>query len=66
MDRILTRKAGQICQASLIKMPRFYEYHNYGPGVAYNESRRELSDEEAKNYTVQRVLKGWKPKDNQE
>ncbi|MDM5197442.1 pectinesterase family protein [Fictibacillus enclensis] len=31
------------------KDARFYEYHNYGPGVAYNESRRQLSDEEGKN-----------------
>lgn len=42
---------------------RFYEYQNYGPGAVINESRRQLTDEEAKEYTIENVLKGWNPKE---
>ncbi|XEC96645.1 pectate lyase [Paenibacillus tarimensis] len=42
------------------KDARFYEYNNSGPGVAINESRTQLSDEEAAQYTVENVL-GWSP-----
>nr|BAB90989.1 pectate lyase P358 [Bacillus sp. P-358] len=40
---------------------RLFEYKNFGPGAAINESRRQLTDEEATNWTVQNVLKGWDP-----
>ncbi|MCS0543561.1 pectinesterase family protein, partial [Aeromonas veronii] len=40
---------------------RLFEYKNYGPGAAINESRRQLTDEEAANWTVQNVLDGWDP-----
>ncbi|MGM7722723.1 pectate lyase [Metabacillus sp. Hm71] len=42
------------------KDARFYEYQNTGPGV--NLDRPQLTDEEAKEYTVENVLKGWNPK----
>ncbi|WP_231507710.1 pectinesterase family protein [Bacillus sp. UNC41MFS5] len=45
------------------KDARFYEYQNYGPGAVINEDRRQLSDEEAKWYTIENVLKGWNPKE---
>ena len=45
------------------KDARFYEYKNYGPGAVINEDRRQLSDEEAKRYTIENVLKGWNPKE---
>ncbi|KAB8127934.1 pectate lyase [Gracilibacillus oryzae] len=38
---------------------RLYEYNNYGPGAVVNESRRQLTDEEAAQWTVANVLKGW-------
>ncbi|MGP4038471.1 pectate lyase [Gracilibacillus sp. D59] len=40
---------------------RLYEYKNKGPGAVINESRRQLTDEEAADWTVQNVLKGWDP-----
>ncbi|SFL43446.1 pectate lyase, PelA/Pel-15E family [Gracilibacillus orientalis] len=40
---------------------RLYEYKNEGPGAVINESRRQLTDEEAADWTVQNVLKGWDP-----
>ncbi|WP_318153000.1 pectinesterase family protein [Metabacillus arenae] len=42
------------------KDARFFEYQNEGPGV--NLSRPQLSDDEAKQFTVENVLKGWNPK----
>ncbi|MBO1510660.1 pectate lyase [Metabacillus bambusae] len=42
------------------KDARFYEYQNEGPGA--NPSRPQLTDEEAKLYTIENVLKGWDPK----
>ncbi|MEH7304610.1 pectinesterase family protein [Neobacillus drentensis] len=45
------------------KDARFYEYKNYGPGAVINEDRRQLSDEEATQYTIENVLKGWNPKE---
>lgn len=41
---------------------RFYEYKNFGPGAAINDTRRQLTDEEAEQYTIENVLKGWNPK----
>ncbi len=45
------------------KDARFNEYKNYGPGAVINEDRRQLSDEEAKLYNIENVLKGWDPKE---
>lgn len=42
---------------------RFFEYQNYGPGAVANESRRQLTEEEAQVYTIENVLKGWNPKE---
>lgn len=39
---------------------RFFEYQNEGPGA--NLSRPQLTDEEAKLYTIENVLNGWNPK----
>lgn len=41
---------------------RLYEYRSTGPGAIRSPSRRVLTDAEARNYTVERVLNGWKPK----
>ncbi|MFC4403033.1 pectate lyase [Gracilibacillus xinjiangensis] len=38
---------------------RLYEYKNYGPGAVINDSRRQLTDAEAANWTVENVLNGW-------
>jgi PelA/Pel-15E family pectate lyase len=40
---------------------RLFEYKNYGPGAVINESRRQLTDEEAAEWTIKNVLKGWDP-----
>lgn len=40
---------------------QLYEYNNEGPGTAINESRRQLTEEEAAEYTVKNVLGGWDP-----
>ncbi len=40
---------------------RLYEYKNEGPGAVVNEHRRQLTDEEAAEWTVVNVLKGWDP-----
>lgn len=41
---------------------RFYEYKNEGPGAVVNEMRRQLTDEQAKEWTIENVLNGWNPK----
>lgn len=40
---------------------RFYEYNNSGPGVEINEHRRQLTAEQAQEYTIANVLGGWNP-----
>ncbi|MFA9559566.1 pectate lyase [Evansella sp. AB-rgal1] len=40
---------------------RLFEYENYGPGAVVNDARRQLTDEEAAQWTVANVLKGWNP-----
>ena len=42
---------------------RMFEYRSKGPGAATSPSatRRILTDDEAKVYTIDSVLKGWKP-----
>lgn len=42
----------------LSRNARLYEYENYGPGVTEHERRKILSEEEAAEYTKERVL-GW-------
>ena len=47
------------------KTTRYAEYRNYGPGaqVATRVSwAKQLSDEEVKLFTLENVMKGWKPK----
>jgi len=41
---------------------RFLEYGSRGPGAVAGPGRRTLSQEQAREYTVERVLGGWQPK----
>lgn len=41
---------------------RLYEYKNTGKGAILGGNRRQLTDEEAKEYTVEKFLGEWKPK----
>lgn len=43
------------------KDARLNEYNNYGPGASVNKDRPQLSDEQAAEWTVKNVLKGWDP-----
>ncbi|WP_308363997.1 MULTISPECIES: pectinesterase family protein [unclassified Microbulbifer] len=38
---------------------RFYEYQSRGPGAAVNAKRRQLSDEQAVEYTREKILGDW-------
>lgn len=38
---------------------RMFEYRSTGPGAA--RTRRVLTDDEAKSYTIEKVLSGWRP-----
>ena len=40
---------------------RFVEYDSSGPGAQINSSRKQLSTDEARNYTVEKLLLGWNP-----
>ncbi len=40
---------------------RFFEYRSSGPGAYKNASRRQLSETEVREYTIEKVLNGWKP-----
>lgn len=40
---------------------RFFEYKNKGPGAVVNNQRRQLTDDELKNYTREKILGDWKP-----
>ena len=40
---------------------RFFEFKNSGPGAAINSKRRQLKDDEAKNYTRENILGDWQP-----
>jgi pectinesterase len=40
---------------------RFFEYNSRGPGAAANNSRRQLRNEEVKNYTHEKILGNWQP-----
>ena len=41
---------------------RFFEYNNTGKGAVVNESRQQLTANEAALWTIETVLKGWNPK----
>ncbi|MBT0569036.1 hypothetical protein KIK84_01730 [Curvibacter sp. CHRR-16] len=38
---------------------RFWEYKNTGPGAVVNDKRRQLSDNQATDYSQDKVLAGW-------
>lgn len=40
---------------------RFFEFKSSGSGAVINHKRRQLSDEEGKNYTRERILGDWLP-----
>ncbi|MEH2922343.1 pectinesterase PemA [Samsonia erythrinae] len=40
---------------------RFFEYQSSGAGAEKNDLRRQLSDEQAAEYTAEKVLAGWVP-----
>jgi len=40
---------------------RFFEYKSSGPGAKINDKRRQLTDAQAAEYTVAKVLRGWQP-----
>ncbi|HEX6558585.1 MAG TPA: hypothetical protein VF021_03965, partial [Longimicrobiales bacterium] len=40
---------------------RFFEYGSAGPGAGASPTRRVLSAQQAKNYSIAKVLDGWKP-----
>jgi len=40
---------------------RFFEYNSKGPGAVVNGKRRQLSAEEVKNYSREKILGDWKP-----
>lgn len=50
---------------SKAELARFFEYKNTGPGAIVNEQRKQLTDEEAKEYTFENIYKNridtWDP-----
>lgn len=40
---------------------RFFEFNSSGPGAAITALRRQLSEDEMKNYTIERILGDWRP-----
>lgn len=40
---------------------RFFEYNSSGLGAVINSSRRQLKNEEARNYTPEKILGSWQP-----
>lgn len=40
---------------------RFFEFNSSGSGAVINQQRRQLTDEEAKNYTREKILGDWLP-----
>ncbi len=40
---------------------RFFEFASRGPGASTNDARRSLSEEVARNFTIDHVLSGWNP-----
>jgi pectinesterase len=39
---------------------RFFEYNSSGPGAVVNSKRRQLSDDDVKNYTREKILVDWR------
>ncbi|HCS64244.1 MAG TPA: pectin esterase [Cellvibrio sp.] len=39
---------------------RFFEFNSSGPGAVVNGNRRQLGDEEVKNYTHEKILGDWR------
>ena len=40
---------------------RFFEFNSHGPGVTINHKRRQLTNEEAKRYSRDKILGDWNP-----
>jgi len=40
---------------------RFFEFNSSGPGAVITDKRRQLSDEEVKHYTREKILGDWQP-----
>lgn len=59
------RQAGWTTMSgNLPENARFFEYKNTGPGAVVNSSRRQLSDAQAAEFTVEKLMKGsdnWNP-----
>lgn len=54
-------KGGRICRASRLPMPDCMNIGIRGGG-GFHEARRQMSDQEAENWTIENVLDGWNPK----
>lgn len=40
---------------------RFFEYQSTGPGATVNAKRRQLTDEQAAEYSLDKIFKDWQP-----
>ena len=45
----------------LPKHSRFFEFNSRGPGATLNEKRRQLNDDQVKQYTQKNILGDWQP-----
>ena len=45
---------------------RLFEYKNTGEGAVINENRRQLTDEQVAEWTIENVLLGWDPSEAEE
>jgi len=63
MDRHIGSVGFVAMHNSLPEDARLYEYHNYGPGAHLTSNRRQLSDNQAKNYTMEQVFSADYPED---
>lgn len=41
---------------------RFFEYKNHGPGAAINAKRRQISEQQAAEYTLKNIFGDWQPR----
>ncbi|HEX5125708.1 MAG TPA: pectinesterase family protein [Rhodocyclaceae bacterium] len=57
-----TQKSGPAKTVFLPEDSRFFEYKSSGPGGKVTPARRQLSDAQASDYTVEKVLGDWKPR----
>ncbi len=55
------QKSGPDRSVFLPEDSRFFEYKSTGPGASVNSKRRQLTDEQAADYTAANVLRGWRP-----